>query len=118
MLGVPDEEQQPGDGDLRLDVDLDVPDPGCTDFPGWPDLPESGAVRGWDRGDDARTGQRTALLLRQLDLDGGIASEVMVTSGPAFPHAPPGWAGGVILIGYTAALVAGGIALTKRRDVI
>ena len=47
-----------------------------------------------------------------------VASEVMVTSGPAFPHAPPGWTGGVILIGYTVALVAGGIALTKRRDVI
>ena len=47
-----------------------------------------------------------------------VASEVMVTSGPAFPYAPPAWVGGVILIGYTVALVAGGIALTKRRDVI
>jgi ABC-2 type transport system permease protein len=47
-----------------------------------------------------------------------VASEVMVTSGPAFPHAPPAWTGGIILIGYTVALVAGGIALTKRRDVI
>ncbi len=47
-----------------------------------------------------------------------LASEVMTTSGPAFPNAPPGWVGGVILIGYTVALVAGGIALTKRRDVI
>ena len=47
-----------------------------------------------------------------------VASEVMITSGPAFPHAPPAWTGGVILIGYTVALVAGGIALTKRRDVI
>jgi len=47
-----------------------------------------------------------------------VASEVMVTSGPAFPYAPPGWVGGIILIGYTVALVAGGIALTKRRDVI
>jgi hypothetical protein len=42
----------------------------------------------------------------------------MTTSGPAFPHAPPGWTGGIILIGYTVALVAGGIALTKRRDMI
>jgi ABC-type transport system involved in multi-copper enzyme maturation permease subunit len=47
-----------------------------------------------------------------------VASEVMTTSGQAFPHAPPGWVGGVIMIGYTVALVAGGIALTKRRDVI
>jgi ABC-2 type transport system permease protein len=47
-----------------------------------------------------------------------VASEVMITSGPAFPYAPPGWVGGVIMIGYTAALVAAGIALTERRDVI
>jgi ABC-2 type transport system permease protein len=47
-----------------------------------------------------------------------VASEVMTTSGPAFPYAPPGWTGGVILTGYTVALVAAGIALTKRRDVI
>ncbi len=47
-----------------------------------------------------------------------LASEVMITSGPAFPYAPPGWTGGVILIGYTVALVAGGVVLTKRRDVI
>jgi ABC-2 type transport system permease protein len=47
-----------------------------------------------------------------------VASEVMTTSGPAFPYAPPGWVGGVIMIGYTVVLVAGGIALTKRRDVI
>jgi hypothetical protein len=42
----------------------------------------------------------------------------MTTSGPACPDAPPGWVGAVIMIGYTVALVAGGIALTKRRDVI
>jgi ABC-type transport system involved in multi-copper enzyme maturation permease subunit len=47
-----------------------------------------------------------------------IASEVMTTSGPAFPHAPPAWAGGLILIGYVVALAAAGLALTKRRDVI
>jgi ABC-2 type transport system permease protein len=47
-----------------------------------------------------------------------VASEVMITSGPAFPYAPPAWVGGVIMISYTAALVAGGIALTRRRDVI
>jgi ABC-2 type transport system permease protein len=47
-----------------------------------------------------------------------VASEVMTTSGQAFPNAPPAWVGGVIMIGYTVALVAGGIALTRRRDVI
>jgi ABC-2 type transport system permease protein len=47
-----------------------------------------------------------------------LASQVMIMSGQAFPHAPPGWVGGVIMIGYTVALVAGGVALTKRRDVI
>jgi ABC-2 type transport system permease protein len=47
-----------------------------------------------------------------------LAYTVMIMSGQAFPYAPPGWVGGVILIGYTVALVAGGIALTKRRDVI
>ena len=47
-----------------------------------------------------------------------LASTVMIMSGQAFPYAPPGWVGGVIMIGYTAALAAGGIALTKRRDVI
>jgi ABC-2 type transport system permease protein len=63
-------------------------------------------------------------LLHQAWLLGGpviapaVASEVMITSGPAFPNAPPGWVGGVIMIGYTVALAAGGIALTKRRDVI
>ena len=47
-----------------------------------------------------------------------LAYTVMIMSGQAFPSAPPGWIGGVIMIGYTVALVAGGIALTKRRDVI
>jgi ABC-2 type transport system permease protein len=47
-----------------------------------------------------------------------VASEVMTTSGPAFPYAPPGWVGGVFMIGYTVTLVAGGVVLTKRRDVI
>ena len=47
-----------------------------------------------------------------------VASEVMITSGPAFPNAPPAWVGGIILLGYVAALAAGGIALTKGRDVI
>jgi ABC-2 type transport system permease protein len=47
-----------------------------------------------------------------------LASAVMIMSERAFPDAPAGWVGGVIMIGYTVALAAGGIALTKRRDVI
>ena len=47
-----------------------------------------------------------------------LAYTVMIMSGQAFPDPPPGWVGGVIMIGYTVALVAGGVALTKRRDVI
>jgi len=47
-----------------------------------------------------------------------VASEVMTSSGPAFPNAPPAWVGGIILIGYVVALAAAGLALTKRRDVI
>jgi ABC-2 type transport system permease protein len=47
-----------------------------------------------------------------------LAYAVMIMSGQAFPNAPAGWVGGVIMTGYTVALVAGGIALTKRRDVI
>jgi ABC-2 type transport system permease protein len=47
-----------------------------------------------------------------------LAYTVMIMSGQAFPDAPSGWVGAVIMFGYTAALVAGGIALTKRRDVL
>ena len=46
-----------------------------------------------------------------------LAYAVMIMSGQAFPDAPSGWVGAVIMFGYTAALVAGGIALTTRRDV-
>jgi ABC-2 type transport system permease protein len=47
-----------------------------------------------------------------------IASEVMTTSGPAFPYAPPAWVGGLILTGYVVALAAAGFTLTQRRDVV
>ncbi len=46
-----------------------------------------------------------------------VASNVMITPGRAFPHAPPQWAGLVIMVGYAAALAAAGIVLTRRRDV-
>jgi ABC-2 type transport system permease protein len=46
-----------------------------------------------------------------------IASGVMITPGEAFPHAPPQWVGGAVLIGY--AIVTGfvGIVIMRRRDI-
>jgi ABC-2 type transport system permease protein len=46
-----------------------------------------------------------------------VASQVMITPGKAFEHAPPQWVGGVVMGGY--AILAGGIGvwLTRRRDI-
>jgi hypothetical protein len=46
-----------------------------------------------------------------------VASQVMVTAGRAFPHAPPQWVGAVILTGYALVLAVAGTAATRRRDV-
>lgn len=46
-----------------------------------------------------------------------VASNVMITPGRAFPHAPPQWTGLVIMLGWVLALTAAGVALTRRRDV-
>ncbi|HET9974811.1 MAG TPA: hypothetical protein VFQ68_41720 [Streptosporangiaceae bacterium] len=46
-----------------------------------------------------------------------VASNVMITPGRAFPHAPPQRAGLVIMLGYVMAITAAGVALTRRRDV-
>ncbi len=46
-----------------------------------------------------------------------VASNVMITPGRAFPHAPPQWVGLVIMVGYAVALTAAGVVLTRRRDV-
>jgi len=46
-----------------------------------------------------------------------VASQVMVTAGRAFPHAPPQWVGAVILTAYALALAVAGTAVTRRRDV-
>ena len=46
-----------------------------------------------------------------------VASNVMITPGTAFPHAPPQWAGLAIMVGYALALTAAGIAVTRRTDV-
>ena len=69
MLGEPGQEQQPGDADLRPDMDLDSVDPGRAHLPGRTDLPEPGAVRGRYRSNDVRPGQRPALLVRQGQIE-------------------------------------------------
>jgi ABC-2 type transport system permease protein len=46
-----------------------------------------------------------------------VASLVMTTPGRAFDHAPPQWAGAVIMLGYTLLFGTIGIMLTRRRDV-
>ena len=46
-----------------------------------------------------------------------VATRVMITPGRAFAHAPPQWAGLVVMAGYAVAFGAIGIALTRRRDV-
>lgn len=46
-----------------------------------------------------------------------VASTVMITPGRAFRHAPPQWAGLIVMVGYALVLTTAGIALTRRRDV-
>jgi ABC-type transport system involved in multi-copper enzyme maturation permease subunit len=46
-----------------------------------------------------------------------VASRVMTSPAPAFPHAPPQWVGAVIMAGYALALAAAGIAQTRHLDV-
>jgi hypothetical protein len=46
-----------------------------------------------------------------------IASNVMITPGRAFPHAPPEWVGLVVLGGYALVLASVGVVRTRRRDV-
>jgi ABC-type transport system involved in multi-copper enzyme maturation permease subunit len=45
------------------------------------------------------------------------ASNVMITSGRAFPGAPPWWAGALVLVGYGVVLAGLGLAVIRRRDV-
>ena len=47
----------------------------------------------------------------------GVASRVLLTPGRAFDHAPPQWAGGVVLVAYAAIFTVIGIALTRKRDI-
>jgi ABC-2 type transport system permease protein len=46
-----------------------------------------------------------------------VASTVAITPGRAFAHAPPQWAGVLVLAGYAGALTAAGMLRTSRRDV-
>jgi len=46
-----------------------------------------------------------------------IASGVMITPGQAFPHAPPQWVGGAVLIGYAVVTGFIGILIMRRRDI-
>ena len=46
-----------------------------------------------------------------------VASMVMITPGRAFAHAPPQWAGLLVMAGYAVAFGVVGVALTRRRDV-
>jgi ABC-2 type transport system permease protein len=46
-----------------------------------------------------------------------VASTIMITPAQAFLHAPPQWAGLVVMAGYTLALAITGVDLTRRRDV-
>ena len=45
------------------------------------------------------------------------ASLVMTTPGRAFDHAPPQWAGLLVMIGYAIILGGIGVMLTRRRDI-
>jgi ABC-2 type transport system permease protein len=46
-----------------------------------------------------------------------IASMIMITPGTAFPHAPPQWVGGAVLIGYAVITGLFGILIMRRRDI-
>jgi ABC-2 type transport system permease protein len=46
-----------------------------------------------------------------------VASLVMITPGRAFDHAPPQWAGLLVMIAYALLLGAVGVLRTRRRDI-
>jgi ABC-type transport system involved in multi-copper enzyme maturation permease subunit len=46
-----------------------------------------------------------------------VASMVMTTPGSAFDHAPPQWAGAVVMVAYTVTFTLAGIALARKRDI-
>jgi hypothetical protein len=46
-----------------------------------------------------------------------VASQVMITPGQAFDHAPPQWAGLIIMIGYAVLFGIIGVQQMRRRDV-
>jgi ABC-2 type transport system permease protein len=60
---------------------------------------------------------RATWLLSLAVLAPAQASNVMITSGPAFPHAPPWWAGALVMAGYAAVLATCGVVRMARFDV-
>jgi ABC-2 type transport system permease protein len=46
-----------------------------------------------------------------------VATEVMIAPGRAFAHAPPAWAGALIMVGYALAFAVAAVTVTRRRDV-
>ena len=58
-----------------------------------------------------------SLLLSLAVLAPAEASNVMITAGRAFPHAPPWWAGALVLAGYGVALSFLGAVSLRRLDV-
>jgi ABC-type transport system involved in multi-copper enzyme maturation permease subunit len=46
-----------------------------------------------------------------------IASNIMITPGLAFLHAPPQWVGGAVLIGYATVTGFVGVLIMRRRDI-
>jgi ABC-type transport system involved in multi-copper enzyme maturation permease subunit len=46
-----------------------------------------------------------------------VAAQVMVNPGRVFEHAPPQWAGLVVMAAYTVVLTLAGVLIARRRDV-
>jgi hypothetical protein len=62
-------------------------------------------------------GFHAAWLLSLAVLAPAEASNVMITAGRAFPHAPPWWVGALVLAGYGVALTVVGAVSLRRSDV-
>ena len=68
VFGIAEEEQQPGDLDLRPDEHLHRPDPGRADLPGRADQPDPRPVRRRDGGHDAGRSERPPFLRGERQL--------------------------------------------------
>ena len=61
---------------------------------------------------------RASWLLSLAVLAPAQASNVMITAGQAYPHAPPWWAGGLVLAGYGVTLAVAGAMSIRRSDIL